>query len=91
MVADLGPLYEAARAKKVVNISYTKEKDGMVVDHAIGIYEIRSEEGKMWGWDVNENSHIRVFILNNLNSFQVLDQDFVADQWPVKIDGEEII
>ncbi len=92
MVADVTPLYEACKAKKVVALtSYTK-KDGSNVAHTVGIYEIRTEEGKMWGWDVQLNDHIRAFILNDINAFEVLDQDFMPSQgWDIKIDGEIIV
>jgi len=91
MLADTTPLYNACRNKKIVEISYTKETTGETVTHTIGIYEIRTEEGKMWGWDVNLNDHIRVFIINNINSMQLTDNDFIPPEpWDVKIDGEVI-
>lgn len=88
MVGDVTPLYEACKARKIVAItSYTK-RDGSDAAHTGGIYEIRSQEGKFWLWDTQLNDHIRVFILNDINSFEVLDEDFVPSQpWEIKIDG----
>jgi hypothetical protein len=91
MIADVTPLYEACRSRKIVDLtSYTK-KDGSDVTHTIGIFEIRTNEGKLWGWDVTLNDHIRAFIINDINSFEVLDQDFIPPEpWDIKIDGEVV-
>ena len=89
MVADLGPLYEACRAMKLVTINYT-DKKGVVSVRTGGIYEIRSTEGKLWFWDTTENVHIYAYFLNSINSFEVRNTDFVPSEWPVIIDGETI-
>ena len=90
MVADVAPLYEACRARKVVDLTDYTKRDGTHVSHTVGINEIDTANGLLWGWDVNENLHIRKFIMNDINAFQVLDQDYVSSQFPIKIDGVEV-
>jgi hypothetical protein len=90
MVADTSPLYEACRGRKVVNLTDYVKADGTNVTHTIGVYEIDTTKGVLWGWDINENLHIRKFIIASINSFTVLDQDFIPSGFPVKIDGVEV-
>ena len=87
---DVAPLFEACRGKLQVTLEYTK-KDGTYVQHTGGIYEIRSNEGKLWLWDTTVNDHIRVFIMDSIQNFQILDAPFFPPQpFPIKID-EEIV
>jgi hypothetical protein len=91
MVADITPLYEACRNKLQVTLDYTK-KDGTLVQHTGGIYEIRSSEGCLFLWDTNSNDSIRKFLIGNINNFQVLDaQFFPPNPWPITIDGQTIL
>jgi predicted DNA-binding transcriptional regulator YafY len=89
MVSDFGPLYEACRAKKLLTINYT-DKKGITTDRTGGVYEIHSEEGKLWFWDTTANDNIRVYFLSSINSFEVLATYFTDNQWPIKIDGQVV-
>lgn len=91
MITDMQPLIDAAMAKKIVSLNYTKT-NGEVVDHRVGIYEIgenKSGNPTLWGWDVDKNDNIRQFLLSNINQFQVFEDAFFPPQpWPIKINGQ---
>jgi hypothetical protein len=90
MVTDLAPLYEACQNKLQVSLDYTK-KDGILVQHTGGIYEIRASDGCMFLWDTSLNDNIRKFLFSGINNFQVLDaQFFPPNPWPIVIDGQII-
>jgi len=87
-MVDIAPLIEACQGMLQVTLNYTK-KNGEIVEHTGGIYEIRTMEGNLWLWDTNTNDHIRKFLLNSINSFQVLDLQFIKPQaeYPILVDG----
>lgn len=87
MISDLTPLIEACRNKLQVTLNYTKKTTGEMVVHTGGIYEIR--DNLLWLWDTTSNDNIRKFLIENIDSFQVLDALFFPpNPWPIKINGE---
>jgi hypothetical protein len=95
MLADTQPLITALQNHLQVNLTYLKETSGEIVNHVVGIYEIGPHKttGKatLWGWDVNTNDRIRNFIIDNIQSIQVLEVPFIPNgAWPLKLNGEVI-
>lgn len=95
MITDIQPLEQATQARKLVTLEYSKKTDGSTVTHTVGIYEIgphkKTGEPCIWGWDINSSDTIRCFLLSNIVSFQVLEQDFIpSNPWPIKINGAEV-
>jgi len=87
MISDIVPLVEACRGKLQINIDYTKKTTGETVHHQGGIYEI--DGNILWLWDTNLNDNIRKFLIENINSFEVLNVAFFPPQpFPIKINGE---
>lgn len=87
MISDIGPLEEACKNKLQVVLNYTKKTTGENVQHQGGIYEINGDI--LWLWDTNLNDNIRKFLIENINSFEVLNISFFPpQQFPIKINGE---
>lgn len=91
---DMTVLIQAATNKLQVTITYTKKSTGEVVTHTGGIYEIgvnKSGAPCCWIWDTSRNDSIRQFLLENINSLQVLETPFFPpNAWPIKINGQII-
>jgi len=91
-MTDVGPLIEALKGKLQVALTYTKEKTQETVMHTGGIYELgvnKAGNAVLWMWDTTSNDHIRQFLINNIQSFQVLDTPFFPPHpWPFKVNGE---
>ena len=87
-------LIEAARNMKIVSLTYVK-KNGEVVDHIGGIYEIgENKAGRevIWLWDTERNDTIRQFFPESIMNYQITDQDFIRpNPWPIKIYGEIVV
>jgi len=92
MISNLEPLILALKNKKIVTLVYLKETTGETVTHTGGIYEIgpnKAGKESLWLWDTELNDHIRNFLIENIDSFQVLDTDFNPPYpWPLKLNGE---
>lgn len=93
-MVERDPLVEALIHKKIVTLEYTKATTGEIVSHTGGIYEIgtnKKGDNCLWLWDTNSNDTIRQFLLSNIESYQILDADFMPpNPWPLKLDGSEI-
>jgi|GEM_PF-3131064 hypothetical protein len=95
MVADIQPLVVALQNKLQVTLTYQKKTTGEIVTHTGGIYEIgphkKTGVSTLWLWDTALNDHIRDFIIDNIQSFQVLQTPFQPNGiWPLKLNGEVI-
>ncbi|MFA5397485.1 MAG: hypothetical protein WC346_15860 [Methanogenium sp.] len=93
MVTDIQPLVVALTNKLQVTLVYQKKKTGEIVTHTGGIYEIGPHKKTgvytLWLWDTSLNDHIRDFIVDNIQSFQVLEIPFVPNGlFPLKYNGE---
>jgi hypothetical protein len=95
MVADISPLITALQNRLQVTLTYQKEKDGSIVTHTGGIYEIGPHKttgrNTLWLFDTTLNDRIRNFIIDNIQSFQVLQIPFIPNgAWPLTLNGEII-
>lgn len=93
MITDIDPLIEALTNHLQVTLNYTK-KNGEVVTHTGGIYEIgtnKAGNAVIWLFDTQSNDHIRQFLISNIDSFQILDTPF-SDTfgWGFKLNGDII-
>jgi predicted DNA-binding transcriptional regulator YafY len=61
----------------VVHISYTDRK-GNMSDRQIAPLEIRGD--RLYGWDLSKNG-LRLFILDQIDSYEVLDETFDPDSF----------
>jgi len=84
----------ACQNKLQVTLTYLKKTTGEVVTHTIGIQEIGADKkGQpcIWGMDTSLMDHIRVFLLDYIQSVQVLDTPYInSGGYPIKINGVEI-
>ena len=84
-------LAQACQNKLQVIINYTKKTTGEFVTHTCGIQEIGVDkvgEPCVWGWDVNLNDHIRIFLIAYIQSIQVLNIPYiVTNGFPIKLNG----
>lgn len=92
---DADALVTALQSHKQVTLVYTKKETGEVVTHTGGVYEIgpnKAGNQVVWLWDTQANDHIRQFLIDNINSFQVLDADFTdMFGWGFKLNGTPIL
>ncbi len=88
-------LIAATRARKIVDLTYTKKSTGELVYHTGGIQEIGSNKAGnevIWLWDTTANDHIRQFLVDNIMSYVVTDADYiVTNGWPIKLYGDELL
>lgn len=84
------PLVEALRAHKCITLEYLKE-NGEQVQHSGGITEIgvnKKGNQALWLFDTYLNDHIRQFLISNIQSFQVLDREYIDSfGWGFKLNG----
>ena len=79
-------LAQACQNKLQVIINYTKKTTGEFVTHTCGIQEINGN--LIWGWDISLQDHIRKFLLENIQSIEVLNIPYiVTNGYPIKING----
>jgi len=94
MITDTTPLVEALKAHKQITLTYAKE-NGEIVTHTGGITEIGpNKKGNevLWLWDTTLNDHIRQFLFGGIQSFQVLDTEYVdMFGWGFKLNGQLLI
>ena len=95
MVADIQPLITALQNHLQITLTYLKATTSEIVVHTGGIQEIgpHSVTGKatLWLWDSSLNDHIRNFIIDNIQSFEVLQLPYQPNPaWPLKLNGEVI-
>jgi|GEM_PF-6700952 hypothetical protein len=93
--SQLEALTAALQAKKLLNVTYTKS-DGTTETLSGGMYEIgNNKKGNpgMWLWvdsppNPESRPGIRNLLFDRIDSFEVLDTDFIPSQgFPIKLWG----
>lgn len=92
---SLEAMVTACQNKLQVTITYTKKTTGETKVYTGGIQEIggvnKAGQPCIWFWDVSRNDTIRDFLLDNIQSIQVLDIPYInTTGFPIKINGVEI-
>lgn len=72
---------KAGKERKLLRIVY-RGLTGEISDRIIEVYEIKN--GRVYGWDIDKDDHIRNFMIVGILETEILDQQY-SPKWPIKV------